>query len=101
MTERERNAVEALKNTMCLVKAFTSPNDAVSASVITEAEAALAAYDTPGNPSMVLWEEFYNSFHKSLRGITGGTVCTNSHAGNILIEKRQYNAIRNALKGGA
>ena len=93
MTERERKAVEALKATLLLVKAFTGPDDAIAVAAITGAQSALAAYDTPDNPPMVPWEEF-----KSGREYyTDNCVFVGGHE----ILEDEYNAIRNALKGGA
>ena len=98
MTERERNAVEALKRLLNDVK----DDGTISPSMLSLefAADALAAYGTPGSPPMVPWDEFVKgkSFMWQTRECA---IFDETVVGYRTINEGLYNALRNALKGGA
>ena len=90
MTERERNAVEALKRLLSDVR----DDGTISPSMLNLefAADALAAYNTPDNPPMVPWDEFVagREFSDGMAELPGG----------VYIGRYFYNCLRDDLKGG-
>jgi hypothetical protein len=100
MTERERKAVEAQRLALVWFKIAgergTEGRELFKK--LNAALAALAAYDAKYHP-MVPWGEFVNGKEEvlSFDSVDRYVICP----GTALVYKSSYNAIRNALKGGA